>query len=202
MEILKKFFECPFNQDEKFHDLDKIIQNYKKKENYEYQLQLNTELHQIIQVKNYLLASDIMRKYGNRKLKDLKETEKFINFLYYRFIDKPTDLKAKDFTSIEDEPITMFIDKRTATGAVKENLSHNAEEIALWLWNNSSAFKIFEFIHKHPIGYVFLKDKDVSPFNLKKSKIAHDLLGSKMILEIDSTQELGFKILTAFPIVK
>jgi hypothetical protein len=39
-----------------------------------------------------------MKKYGDRIL-NLDETEKFINFLYDRFIDKPTDVKPGDFSS-------------------------------------------------------------------------------------------------------
>jgi glutamyl/glutaminyl-tRNA synthetase len=202
MEILRFFFECPFNQDEKFHDLDKIIQNYKKKENSEYILQLIADLHKIIQTQNYPLASHIMQKYGNRKLNDLKETEKFIHFLYDRFTDRPTNLEAEYFTSVENEPATMFKDKNTANKAVKENLNHNAEEIAHWLTNNSPVFKKFEFKHSQPIGCGFLKSEDLSPYSLEESGISYDLAGSRIVLEIDSNQDLGFRIVTAFPIMK
>ncbi len=202
MEVFKSFFECPFNQDEKICDLDKIIQNYKNKESSKYLDQLIDEIRQIMQTKNYSLASNIMQKYGNRKLNDLKETEKFIHFLYDKFTDKPTKVRAENFTSVEDEPITKFNDRQAANNAVKENLIHNAEEIALWLTNNSPAFKLFEFKHTQPIGYGFLKKEDLAPYSLEESGITYGLVKSRIVLEIDPTQDLGFKIVTAFPIMK
>ena len=67
-----------------------FIQDYKDTEKSESLHNLVTELHQIIQTKNYELASRIMKKYGNRIL-SLEKTKKFINFLYDRFIDKSTE---------------------------------------------------------------------------------------------------------------
>lgn len=96
MEMLKYFFECPFNQGESFDDLDKIIQDYKTQETAECQLKFITELHQIIQTKSYALAAKIMKKYGQRIL-DIEKAGKLINFLYDRFIDRPTTVKATDF---------------------------------------------------------------------------------------------------------
>jgi hypothetical protein len=93
---MQYFFECYFNQGEDFDDLDKVIQDYKDTEKPESLHNLITELHQIIQTKNYELASRIMKKYGNRIL-SLEKTEKFINFLYDRFISKSTSIVATDF---------------------------------------------------------------------------------------------------------
>ena len=98
MEMLKYFMECYFNQTFYFEDLDYLIQDFKKSELDKYYLELIRELYQIIQTKNYALASRVMKKYGDRIL-NLDETEKFINFLYDRFIDKPTDVKPGDFSS-------------------------------------------------------------------------------------------------------
>lgn len=98
MEILKNFFECYFNQTADYADLNKIIKELKSPAEEKYRLQLITELHQIIQSKSYELVARIMKKYGNRSLfNDLEKTEKFINFLYDRFTDGPTDVKAEDF---------------------------------------------------------------------------------------------------------
>lgn len=96
MEIMKIFFECYFHQNEGFDCLDEIIQNLKSSEYENYRLQLIRELHQIIHTKNYVLASNIIKKYGGRCL-NLEKTEKLINFLYNRFTDRQTDVKPEDF---------------------------------------------------------------------------------------------------------
>ncbi len=93
MEMLKKFFRCYFNQSFDFEDLDEIIQDFK---GHPSETQLITELHQIIQTKSFALARRIIKKHGDRTF-SLEETEKFINFLYDRFIDRPTNVKAEDF---------------------------------------------------------------------------------------------------------
>ena len=96
MNRMTYFFECYFNQGENFDNLDKVIQDYKDTEKSESLHNLVSEFHQIIQTKNYELASRIMKKYGNRIL-SLEKTEKFINFLYDRFTDKSTTISATDF---------------------------------------------------------------------------------------------------------
>ncbi len=95
--MIKYFFECYFSQTFYFEDLDYLIQDFKKSENEDYYLQFVQELHQIIQTNNYALASRLMKKYGDRIL-NVEKTEKFINFLYDRLIDKPTDTQASDFS--------------------------------------------------------------------------------------------------------
>ncbi len=96
MNRLKYFLDCYFNQGEGFDDLDRLIQEFKAIENDACRFQFITELHQIMQTKNYELASRIMKKYGSRIL-NLEKTEKFINFLYDRLIDRPTNVKPQDF---------------------------------------------------------------------------------------------------------
>ncbi len=93
MEMLKKFFRCYFTQSEGFEDLERIIQDFK---GHPSEHQLIADLHQIMRTKNYELASQIIDKYGDRIL-SLEKTEKLINFLYDRFIDRPTNVKAEDF---------------------------------------------------------------------------------------------------------
>ncbi len=93
MEMLKKFFRCYFHQGVYFDELDRIIHDFK---GHPSEFQLITELHQIIQTNNYVLAGKIIKKYGGRTL-DLEKTEKLINFLYDRFTDKPTVVTSEDF---------------------------------------------------------------------------------------------------------
>jgi hypothetical protein len=97
METLKNFFECYFNQSFYFEDLDEIIQNIKKPGREDYLLGIITNLHQIIQTKSYGLAYKIAKKHGGRIFDNLEETERFIRFLYDRFTDRPTNVKAEDF---------------------------------------------------------------------------------------------------------
>ncbi|GMQ64322.1 RNase A-like domain-containing protein [Vallitalea maricola] len=91
------------------------------------------------------------------------------------------------------EAATSFINKSTAIKAVQENLRKNADEIADWLSNSNKAKKTFEVIHNNPIGKGVLSDKKTVIYNLTKSKV---------VLVKDATQELGFRIITSFPVVK
>ncbi len=99
--------------------------------------------------------------------------------------------------SMRDEAgaITTFTNKRTAINAVKENLRNNAKEIAEWLKSNPGLDKkkSFEYLHSHDIGKGIIKGKKNSLCNLVTSKI---------VLIPSQADELGFKILTAFPIPK
>jgi hypothetical protein len=88
---------------------------------------------------------------------------------------------------------SSFIDKHTAINAVQENLRNNSRDVAHWLKSNMTTPKVFEFSHKHPVGLGVLGGK--------KNPI-YDLTRSKVVLEKDATQALGFKILTAFPIME
>ena len=126
MEILKNFFECYFNQSADYEDLEKIIQDLKKPEKDIYQLQLITELHQIIQTKSYKLASKIIDKYGDRT-PNLSQTEQLIKYIYNKLIDQPAYLNMKDFVNdykivfcpvccADPEVITSKIKKATVIG--------------------------------------------------------------------------------------
>ena len=96
MKTMKYFFECCFNQSEGFEDLDRIIKKFKASERDELQLQLIRELYQIIQTNNYSFASRFINKDGNRTF-DVEKAKRFINFLYDKLIDRPTDVKSEDF---------------------------------------------------------------------------------------------------------
>ncbi|HLJ31739.1 MAG TPA: hypothetical protein VKU36_04835 [Candidatus Babeliales bacterium] len=96
MEMLQYFLTCYFHFNAGFDDLDNLIQDFKKEVDSE-QLKFIRELHGIIQTNSYALADSILKKYGHRTLDNLEEVKKFINFLYDRLIDRPTDVKAEDF---------------------------------------------------------------------------------------------------------
>ncbi len=96
MKMLEYFFGCYFNQSAYFDELDELIKNFKNTELDHYQIQFITELHQIIQTKNYELAAKIIDKYGDRT-PNLSQTEQLIRYIYNRLIDQPTCLDMKDF---------------------------------------------------------------------------------------------------------
>ena len=96
MQMLKYFMECYFCQTFYFEDLDNLIQDFKKSEHEPYYLQFIRELHQIIQTKNYKLASQIMKKYGG-KILNIEETERVIRYIYDKLLGKNVTLDATGF---------------------------------------------------------------------------------------------------------
>ncbi len=96
MEMLKYFFECPFNEGTGFDRLDEIIQYFKQKEADESQIKFITELHLIINTGAYGHTRRFINKHGNRGF-SLEQTEKLIKYLYAKLTDAPTETKAEDF---------------------------------------------------------------------------------------------------------
>jgi hypothetical protein len=94
--MLKKFLEYYFNESMNYSELDKIIEDFKSVKRYVEQLELVNELSKIIETKNYISASKFIKKYGNRVLSEEK-TEKLISYLYDKFLNNPTKIKATDF---------------------------------------------------------------------------------------------------------
>jgi hypothetical protein len=95
MITFQHFLTCYFHQNEGFDKLDNCVDRFKQEPESSL-LQLINELHEIIQTNNYTKASRIIEKYGGKIFK-LDKTEKFINYLYDRLLDRPTKMKATDF---------------------------------------------------------------------------------------------------------
>jgi superfamily II DNA helicase RecQ len=97
---------------------------------------------------------------------------------------------ARDSTT---DVASTFADRNTAINTVKENLRNNAAEIARWLKGNPSSKDHFvaEFLHENPVGHSVSKGNKTPTYDLTKSRVC---------LRPDPTNELGFKIITAFPI--
>lgn len=131
--------------------------------------------HKICNMDNDIL--DIMEKTGGHTL------ELHVGQTY-------NELLARSFGKRKVD-ITTFKNKELAIRSVKQSLKYNADTIISWLQNSEKDTLILEFSHKHPIGTGVLKGKR-TPF--------YDLKTSRIVLEKDYKQELGFKILTAFPI--
>jgi hypothetical protein len=123
---------------------------------------------------------DVMEKAGGHTLS--KHVSKTESYLRYRILNN--DISAT----------SSFTCKRIAIKSIQENMRNNADAIAIWLKTSSlKEQKAFDFIHRYEIGMGVLKGKNKLFLNLTKSKI---------ILEPDPFLEFGFKIITAFPIIK
>ncbi|MGF7048369.1 hypothetical protein J2T13_002877 [Paenibacillus sp. DS2015] len=110
-----------------------------------------------------------------------------------RHVSKTNEELIKRAIQEDVEAATSFTDKNTAIKAIQENLRKNAEDIAEWLNESDTGRKMFDVSHKNPVGKGVLEDK---------KQVIYDLNDSRVVLIRDSTQELGFKILTSFPIIK
>lgn len=124
---------------------------------------------------------DIMEKAGGHTLK--KHVGKTYDDLFLRAMRDTGDT------------ISTFANKRTAIKAIKENLKHNADEIASWLITNPphNSKKAFDFLHSYPIGEGIIKGK---------KNALHSLNESIIVLTPCSTNEFGFEIVTSYPIPK
>ncbi|MFC1894575.1 RNase A-like domain-containing protein [Candidatus Dependentiae bacterium] len=152
-----------------FEKLSEVVRNYNTT--------IKNLIYKIRNVGNDIL--DVMEKAGGHTLQ--RHVSKTNNKLLSRLAKEPNLKFASTFTS-----------KKMAINSVKENLIHNAKNIALWIKSESSAPKTFDFLHKHSIGKSIAKNKKNPICGLTKSRI---------VLKKNFMCELGFKIITAFPIV-
>ena len=98
MRMLRHFFICYFTYNSSYEELDDIIKDFKNSEESTDCLQFITELHHIIQTKNYAFASKIIEKTGAWSFKNhLERFEKLLNYIYDCLLDRPTTVKGVDF---------------------------------------------------------------------------------------------------------
>jgi len=90
------------------------------------------------------------------------------------------------------EATSTFTDKTTAIKAVKENLRNNAEKITSWLVSNTglNTKEPFYYTHAYPIGQSLVRGKE---------NTMHPAVKSIVVLVTDPTNDLGFRIITAYP---
>jgi len=137
-----------------------------------------------------IVTPDTIRKVDNNIL-DRMETAG--GHTLDRHVSKTNEELIKRAIQEDVEAATSFTDKSTAIKSIQENLRKNADEIAKWLNESDTGRKIFDVSHKNPVGKGVLEDK---------KQVIYGLTDSRVVLIRDSTQELGFRILTGFPIVK
>lgn len=110
-----------------------------------------------------------------------------------RHVGKSNDELIKRAIQENVEAANSFTDKSTAIKVIQENLRKNADDIAEWLNESDTGRKMFDVSHKNPIGKGALEDK---------KQVIYDLTNSRVILIRDTTNVLGFRILTGFPVIK
>ncbi|WP_202882524.1 RNase A-like domain-containing protein [Gracilibacillus saliphilus] len=110
-----------------------------------------------------------------------------------RHVGKTNEELIKRAIQQNVEAATSFTDKSTAIKAIQENLRKNANNIAEWINNSDTGRKVFDVSHKNSIGKGALEDK---------KQIIYDLTNSRVVLIRDTSSELGFRILTSFPVDK
>ncbi|MFJ5565262.1 RNase A-like domain-containing protein [Lysinibacillus xylanilyticus] len=92
--------------------------------------------------------------------------------------------------------ITCFYNRDTAINAINETLMMHSEEIAEWIWQDSSESHRrmrLETTHLFPIGYGISK---------KGKQKYTDLTKSYLILEKSGLQDEGFHIIFTAPLIE
>lgn len=138
------------------------------------------------------IQEDIVQKIRNVGDDILDVMEKAGGHTLERHVAQTYDELFLRSLKIDAEAVTAFTNKRVAIKAVKESLRSHAEKISLWLSNSLEDQMVLELSHLHSIGKGITKGK---------RNLVYDLTNSRIVLKKDIAHELGFKIITAFPIV-
>ena len=100
MRMLRHFFICYFTYNSSYEELDDIIKDFKNSAESADYLEFVTELHHIIQTKNYAFACKIIDKTKFWSFKNhLELFEKLLNYIYDSLLDRPTTVKGVDFAT-------------------------------------------------------------------------------------------------------
>ena len=86
---------------------------------------------------------------------------------------------------------TTYISKETATKSAKDVLSKNANDIVEWLNNSTDARLTIKTEHSFDVGNGVLKNTDTLVEGLRKTVT---------VIERTNDNELGFRIITSYPV--
>lgn len=87
---------------------------------------------------------------------------------------------------------TSYNSMTTATKSVQHNLKKNADDIVDWVNNSTNnSRKAFDVTHRNSVGYGVAYEANTVTYNLTKSRI---------VLVRDDSVDIGFYILTSFPL--
>ena len=160
MEMLEYFFTCSFSYNSSYEELDDAIKKFKKNKTSAHHLRFITELHHIIQTKNYASASKIIEKTGAWSFKNhLERFEKLLNYIYDCLLDRPTTVKGVDFLTdfklipcpsccpdIEKEDLERIIVIEKATITKNNMLVYVCKPCSIiWLTEDISLDKAHDF---------------------------------------------------------
>ena len=102
-------------------------------------------------------------------------------------INRVNGMKSKNAAA------TSFKDSETATKALKDTITKNADDIEDWLNNSNDARKVIETNFNYEVGYVVSKSTGQMVEGLKKSVT---------VIVRDPTSPLGFYVLTTYSSMK
>ncbi|SMD03908.1 Haemagluttinin repeat-containing protein [Sporomusa malonica] len=134
--------------------------------------------------------ADTIRKVGNDILDQMEAAG---GHTLERHVAQTNEELIKRAIQEDVEAATSFTDKSTATKAIQENLRKNADDIAKWLNESDTGRAIFDVSNSFPVGKGVLQDS---------KHVIYDLGISRVVLVRDASQELGFRVLTGFPVIK
>ncbi|MGE7999717.1 RNase A-like domain-containing protein [Lysinibacillus sp. NPDC093190] len=109
---------------------------------------------------------------------------------------KLTDEELERKLRISFTDITCFYNRDTAINAINETLMMHSEEIAEWIWQDSSESHRrmrLEYTHQFPIGYGISK---------KRKQKYTDLTKSYLVLEKSGLHDEGFYIIFTAPLIE
>ncbi len=106
------------------------------------------------------------------------------------------DLFKRANTGTVGTKSTKYYSYDIATMAVKESISANANDIEAWLKSTSTSRKVYNVNHSFNLGYGYVK---VSSSTVNK---VENIKTSVIVLEKSSQHELGFIIITSYPLTQ
>ncbi|WP_163580888.1 hypothetical protein [Gracilibacillus saliphilus] len=72
LETFKYFLECYFNVSANYNELNKIVNDFNLFENVKYRQKLLAELEIILELENWNIVQEVVKKYGMRKMDERK----------------------------------------------------------------------------------------------------------------------------------
>ncbi|WP_207640785.1 RNase A-like domain-containing protein [Clostridium hydrogeniformans] len=108
-----------------------------------------------------------------------------------RHVGKSKEYLIERTKKLKGKGATTYISKETATKSVKEVLSKNSNDIVEWLNNSTDARLTIKTEHSFDVGNGVLKNTDTLAEGLRKTVT---------VIERTNDNELGFRIITSYPV--
>ncbi|NFT38912.1 RNase A-like domain-containing protein [Clostridium sporogenes] len=108
-----------------------------------------------------------------------------------RHVGKTKEYLIERTKKLKGKGATTYINKDTATKSVKDVLSKNSNDIVEWLNNSTDARVTIKTEHSFDVGNGVLKNTDTLVEGLRKTVT---------VIERTNNNELGFRIITSYPV--